>query len=487
MSESNKAYLKRFEKKSAVYWESVRISYQSSLYKKMISGVPAFRNFLREANVASKDLHAGFDSIPAMDKKKYFRRYEYPDLFYAKTFLRGGFVGTATSGSTGKPTYFLRNKSLEEQYAFIIEQFLSRRSGTTLFIDCFGMGVWIGGILTYQAAKTVSERIPGITVFTPGIHVQEIAHILNSLAHLYDSVVLAGYPPFIKDLLDELSDRGIAFEKGKYRLLFAAESFSESFRDYVAAKAKIKNVFLDTMNIYGSAELGAMAFESPFSICARRILLASPRAYKDLFEEHKTPTLAQYIPDFIQFEQDMGRVLISADSAMPCFRYNIGDYGGVYGFVELVSRAKSFGIDLTKLAKKNRIPIYTLPFVYVYERLDFTTKLYGAIIYPEHVREALGHHDIKRVLTGKFMMTTKSGKKHEQYLEINIELSKDAKNSRALVKQIETIVTHGLLQKNAEYKNNYQSMSKRMIPKVILWPHAHPTYFKQGIKQKWVL
>jgi hypothetical protein len=43
-----------------------------------------------------------------------------------------------------------------------------------------------------------------------------------------------------------------------------------------------------------------------------------------------------------------------------------------------------------------------------------------------------------------------------------------------------------LLEKNSEYENNHKSMGQKVLPQIVLWPHADETYFKPGIKQQWV-
>jgi len=288
-------------------------------------------------------------------------------------------------------------------------------------------------------------------------------------------------------VLDESKLEGVNFKKFHTRLLFAAESFTENFRDYVCKIAEIKNCYKDTLNIYGSAELGAMAFETPGSIFIRRLAIKNPKIFKKLFPLGTIPTLAQYNPEFVSFEEYNNHIFITADGPVPFLRYQIGDIGGTYNFNTIESIFNSGGIPLAKEAKKAGVPLLQLPFVYIHVRSDFSTKLYGAIIHPQPVQEALQANELKEYVTGKFTLATKSDKKHNQYLEINIELKDNIQPNSKFIEKVTANIVKFLLKKNAEYKNNFISIPKKVTPMVKLWPHESPQYFKPGIKQKWVL
>jgi hypothetical protein len=122
----------------------------------------------------------------------------------------------------------------------------------------------------------------------------------------------------------------------------------------------------------------------------------------------------------------------------------------------------------------------------VYERSDLSTKLYGAIIYSEHVREALLERHLQKNITGRFTMITENDRRHNEYLEINVELRRGKKQSPNLRLMIRDEVIDTLLKKNAEYMYLTSHMQKRVIPKIVFWPYEHPKHFKGGIKQKWV-
>lgn len=487
---SEKEILRRYRQRPQEYWIDEGRTQRLALFRRMIKGVAAYRKFLRGNGFRLEKISSvgQLSEVPAVNKKNYFHLYPLSEILWDKTLETNGMVVTATSGSTGQPTYFLRNEKVDWHYSLLAEYFLRNGpGGSTLLIDCFGMGVWIGGLITYQAFRYAALRGHPLTIITPGINKKEIFHSLVKLAPQFKNVILAGYPPFIKDILDESEEQGIDFRKFNTRLLFAAESFTERFRDYLVKKARVKNIYTDTLNLYGTAELGAMAFETPTSIFIRRLALRHPRVWQRLFVADKLPTLAQYNPSFINFDQHDGRILITADSAMPFFRYDIGDNGGVMTLTQIEDAFAAGGINLRREAKKAGVILESLPFVYVYERSDFSTKLYGAIIYPEPIREALQDVQLQRWVTGKFAMLTKFDSRQNEFIEVNIELKKTAHPSKKIENLCQERIVQNLLKKNAEYKNNYGSIPKKVTPKIILFDYEEPTRFRPGTKQAWVL
>lgn len=483
--------IKDIKSKKAAEWSSLEKRTSNKLLKEVPAYVPAYRKFLKKRK--SIHLKRGLPSLsdaPISNKNNYLRAHPYNDLFKnGKENSRITF--TSTSGSTGEPFYFGRGAHLDHQASLIHEYFYNNgtfnTSKPTLVIVCFGMGVWIGGLITYKAFEIIAEDGYPISIITPGINKDEIFRILKKLAPHFEQIILAGYPPFLKDIIDEASVRGIKFKKWKIKLLFAAEHFTESFRDYVAKNTGIKNCFLDTMNIYGAADIGAMAFESPLSTYVRRKAVKNKRIFKKLFPKAKerTPTLAQYIPSFISFTEESGNLLLTGDSAMPLVKYAIGDSGGVLSYTDIETIFREGGISLKKELKAHHIPQNELPFVYVYERTDFSTTLYGLQIYPETIREVLIEKPFNKIITGKCSMITKFDGNQNQFVEINIELRKSQEIGKIMQTQLRDHIVHNLREKNSEFRELSDFLKERAHPRLRFWPAEDPTHFKLGIKQKW--
>ncbi|MDO8510216.1 MAG: hypothetical protein Q7S15_01155 [bacterium] len=483
--------------KKTAYWSRVRETQALKTFHKAAQKVPAYKDFLKKHKIDASKIKTfkDFQNVPLINKENYLREYPFESLCIDGT-LAQPLVFTSTSGSTGKPFYFCRSNEIDWQSSVAHELFYKNgfskkelQTDSTLVIVCFGMGVWIGGLITYQAFEMLEGRKYPISIITPGINKDEIFKTLTNLAPRFKRLIFAGYPPFIKDIIDEAADKKINLKKWDIRIIFAAEAFTERFRDYIGRKANIDDIYTDTMNIYGSADIGTMAFETPTAILARRLILKRPALFNSVFGAiNKTPTLAQYNPLFITFEAPGGEIVLTADNSLPLVRYSIGDHGGVFSYKELEDQFGKEGMKLERQLKSHKLLShnYELPFVYVYERMDMSTTLYGLQIYPETIREVLLDNHINKFVTGKLTLASRYDKEQNQYLEINIELKKDLEIPDSVQQLISNKIVGNLLHKNSEFKELYSYLKERAVPKLVFWPAEHPVYFKTGIKQKWV-
>lgn len=464
------------------------------LFHRAVADVPAYTSFLRQKRFDPKHVVSPADLIlvPPTSKKNYLQKYKLEKMLWNGS-LEGQLAFCATSGSTGAPFYFPRSEQLAQQYADFLVEFLqygARRNGKpALVVLGFGMGIWIGGVITMRAFEIAAARINyPLSILPTGVNKPEIIKAFKQLAPNFGHTIFVGYPPFVKEVLSEAEREGIDVKKLKLRFLFAAESFNELFRDYVIDKAGIKSPELDTLNIYGTADIGAMAHETPLSILIRRLASQRREVFEGLFAQiHKTPTLAQYNPKYMHFEAVDGNILLTGDSAMPLIRYAVGDRGGVIGFDEMIKTLSSFGVDIEKEAKKAKISdtIHPHPFVYVYERVDFSVSLHGITIYPEFIKDSLNDKVLHRVLTGRFSMSIAYDTDQHQYLTINLESQPDAKLSAKEQMNIQRKVITGLQDRSSEFRELSQQLGPARLLHLVFWPHEHPEYFKPGIKQRW--
>ena len=465
------------------------------LFNKAVRNIPAYSAFLNSKGFSLKKIRTkrDFATVPLTSKKDYLQMATHKDLVWPENWNHPLWF-CSTSGSTGEPYYFPRGKELAEQASWMAESFIKNSSygrGRTLVLMGFGMGVWIGGLLTLRAFEIATDRLnPAIAFLPTGYNKIETLKALKKLAPEFDQTILAGYPPFIKEIIDEEESAGIDLKRLNMRLLFAAEAFTETFRNYVCDKAGVKNPLLDTLNIYGTADVGAMAHETPVSILIRRLAVEDPLLFKDMFKQiEKTPTLAQYNPDFIEFEEVENEVVLTSDSALPFIRYAVGDHGGVYSYEQMEKLLLKFGISLSQEVKKAGI-VHTItdkrPFVYVYERTDLSTTLNGIIIYPEFVKEGLLSNQLVDVFTERFTMSTKHDIYHNQFLQINLELQKNIDPNDELKRKALKAIQKSLIQKSSEFAEVSKSRNSATLIQIVLWPKDHPRYFAPGVKQKWV-
>ena len=481
--------------KKSAYWKKIQEKKSLQLFHDAAERVPAYKNFLIANKINHKKIisFTDFQKVPFVTKKNYLSKNTLADLAWDGK-LTQPLVYTATSGTTGTPSFFMRTNTLDWQYSLLVEQFLESSQinlkKPVLVINCFGMGLWIAGLITYKAFEIAAIRKDyPISIITPGINKREIVNILKLLAPQYEQIIFTGYPPFLKDIFDDSKKENIHLKKYKIKILFAAEAITEPFRDYVAHQCGIKNVYRDIINIYGSADIGAMAVETLSGILIKRLTSENSNLAKELFAtDNKSGTFAQYNPLFINFEAVNGEIVLTGDSALPLIRYAIGDKGGVYDFLTVENIFKKHGYDIQKEVSLRKIDdsVNELPFVYIYERVDLSTTFYGMWIYPQWLKNSLILSPINRYLTGKFTLMTKFDSFQNQYLEINLEMQKGKKISPAKKRLILEKIVSSLRISSSEYRELSDKLGNKVWPKLIFWPYESDIHFRPGVKQKWV-
>lgn len=479
--------------KKTSYWKKIAEQTSLKLFHEMSERVPAYKNFLKKSKIRPVLVRTLEDlsKVPIITKDNYLRAYPHNELMWDGNIAQP-FTIHSTSGTTGAPSYFYRNLTSDFKRKLVIDNFFnySRTTieGPTLLIVCLGMGVWSAGVGVYTGAylTTNIERYP-VSIITPGVNKIEILKILKTIAPHFKQVIISAYPPLAKDVIDEAVEEGINLKKLNLRFIFTGEAFSEEFRNYLAKKAHVRDVLIDTMNIYGTSELGPTAVETPLTILIRRLL--DTKAFASLFGDiKKVPTLAQYVPHLMNFDCVDGELYFSGNDAIPLMRYQSGDHGGVLSFENAREILAESGISLSKEISKSGISkvVSELPFVYVYERKNLVTTLYGALIYPEYLRAPLLGPDLHSYLTGKFTMSQKYDDNQNQYIEVNIELRRNVNQSKEIEDLTKEKIVDALKERSSEFFELSKNLGERVYPKLQFWTYEHPEYFAPGSKQQWI-
>jgi phenylacetate-CoA ligase len=468
-----------------------------SLFRLMSQRVPAYKDFLKKKKINPEKIKTinDFKSVPTIDKDSYLRTYPLKALCWDGKLAQKRLAFSSTSGSTGQPYYFPREIDQDWQYAICAEAYLRENfeihKRSTLYVNGFALGVWIGGLFTYQAIRLLAERGNyQLSIINPGIIKKDIVAAVKNIGHHFDQIIIGGYPPFIKDAIDDGLASGLDWKKYQLGFIFSAEAFTEKFRDYIIRKAGLKNAYKDTLNHYGTVDLGTMSHETPLSVLLRRLGVKNKKLYQALFSQvQKQPTLTQFVPELFYFEVEGDDLICSAASGLPLVRYDLKDRGGIFTLSEINRKFTALGFNILEKAKEAGIQktIWNLPFVYVYERRDLSTTLYGLNVYPETVRGALQNRKVEKAVTGKFTMLTKFDQNLDQYLEINVELKAKIKPTARLKKLVTLLIVDKLRLENSEYRKLYQEIPGRALPKIVFWPYEDSLYFRSGGKQKWVI
>src|SRR3989344_278875 len=347
------------------------------------------------------------------------------------------------------------------------------------------MGTWIAGTYTLASIKELASKGYDIQVITPGIDKQTLFDVLSDLLPQYETVGLGGYPPYIKDVLDERARTGIVWKDRNIKLLLAGEGISEEFRGYLAKQASIKEPSRDIITLYGTADAAIVAHETPISNHIRRAANRRASVRQALFLDERLPSLGQFNP-MSKYIEALGRdIIFTTNWGIPLIRYKIGDEGGVLPYAAardlLEETAPGTLTDFPHTGLH-----WKLPFVYLFGRSDLTASLYAVLIYPENIKAAVRVQALAKKLTGKFVMSTEYRKNHDQYLLIRFELSKGTKPTDTLVKAVQDTVTKSLIRRNIEYRKLHASLGTRVLPEVYLVANGDTKYFALGNKQQWV-
>jgi phenylacetate-CoA ligase len=450
------------------------------LFQAAAREVPAYAAFLREAGLEPGEVRSGADwtRVPIATKETYHRRHALADL------CRGGSLSecdmlAVSSGSTGEPAIWPRFVSDELGTAFRFEQVMrdafAAHERRTLAVVCFALGSWVGGMYTSACLRHVAAKGYPITLVTPGNQKAEILRALRALGSSFEQIVLCGYPPFLKDVIDSGRADGFDWRARPVKLVMAGEVFSEEWRSVVCERLGARQPELSTASLYGTADGGVLANETPLSITLRRRLAQAPELSRELFGEARLPTLCQYDPLHRYFEAEDGNLLFSGDGGIPLLRYKILDRGGVADFEHFTRRVG--------VAVADGVTVRHQPFVYVFGRSNFALSFYGANVYPENVAVGIEQPALLAALSGKFVMQIQHDADQNPLLDIAVELLPGQSPSDALRDDVAASIQRELERLNSEFKN--YAPADRRRPTVHLLPHADPSYFPLGVKHRY--
>ena len=414
-----------------------------------------------------------------MTKDTYLRCHPLPRL------CRGGRIDDSdmiavSSGSTGRPTIWPRSLVDELHIARRFEQIFRDGFGaagrSTLAVVCFPLGTWVGGLFTASCVRHLAAKGYPITVVAPGNNKGEILRVLPELGTHFDQVVLLGYPPFVKVVIDTGVADGLDWSTYAIKLVLAGEVFSEEWRDLVARRAGVANPVTDSASLYGTADAGVLGNETPLSVSIRRFLAGRPELASELFGDLRLPTLVQYDPGSRFFEAQDGTLLFSGDSGIPLIRYHIADEGGGLPYRELLDVCVRHGFE----------PVHgpDLPFVYVFGRSLFAVSFFGANVYPENVAVALEQPVISEQVTGKFVLETVEDEDRNRRLQITVELAPGRTvDTDAFSSDVAESVRHQLQRRNSEYAHYVPA--DQQLPQVQLRATGDAEYFPVGVKHRY--
>lgn len=433
-------------------------------FKETSLRVPAYKDFLRKAKVNPDKIETfeDFKKIPPTNKPDYISAYSLKDLSWDGTLCDARYI-SSSSGSTGIPFYWPRgnqqNETVGKIFKKLFEESFDTKIGSTLFVNLFALGTWIAGLEFYNGVKYVADKGSSITIITPGIEKTVALDSIKRLAPLFDRIVLAGYPPFVKDVLDSGIAEGIDWNKHNTYLLTAGESFSELWREHVLEKLGGSNGRHRVINLYGMAETGVMGHETPVSISIRKNIAVLPELSALHIPESGGIALYNYDPlvRFLETAED-NSLLLTSRAGLPLIRYNTRDQGG------LLSKENVRELSKRLPQIQSVITSWPTPIVYLYGRKDLSLSFYALNVYVENIKYCFETYPNIKKLSGLFIMRIESSKNYDQEFHIVVELARGVANHND-AKMVEHVVKT-LPQVNSEYSKLLSSIAHRAHPKI---------------------
>jgi phenylacetate-CoA ligase len=459
-----------------------------TLFKQASTNVPAYKAFLKSHGVDPKKINtpADFSQVPIVTKENYLKKYPLQDLMWQRRVSDARMI-SASSGSSGQPFFWPRGNQSVEDSVIILDELLDKtfrtRKRETLCINAFAMGTWIAGTYMNSAMWRLADLGHKIVTITPGITKEEIARELEVLGPRFSQVLIMGYPPFVKDVVDYARTRNIKLPRLDVMCLFAGENFSEQWRDYILTRIGKKNKPESTLGIYGTADAGIVGIESPLSIHIRRLSAKDRRLFEVLFGRNTIlPTLVQYNPDLRYVEEVDGKIIFTTDNSLPLIRYEILDEGRVYTPEMVAGALNQFGIKIpSKLESFSENP-----YIALFGRQDVAATFYALNIYPENIKYGLELPSLQGLVTGKFTIKADFDiTTQEQVLNLSVELQPAVKPDQKIERKVFKAVVDNLMQNNSEYNKLHQEIGKKAEPVVHLMEQGDPD-FKPGIKHRWI-
>jgi phenylacetate-CoA ligase len=452
------------------------------LFRQAAASVPAYREFLREHGIDPGQVESidDFRRVPMMDKESYHHRYPLPRRC-RDGMLDGCDLVSVSSGSSGSPTIWPRSIVDELAVARRFEQVF--RDGfqadrrTTLAVVCFPLGTWVGGLFTTACVRHLAAKGYPVTAVAPGNNKAEILRVLPELAPHFQQVVLLGYPPFLKNVIDSGIAEGITWADYNVKLVLAGEVFSEQWRELVARRAGLADAARDSASLYGTADAGVLGNETPLSVTVRRFLAGRPELAREVFGASRLPSLLQYDPASRFFETREGTLLFTGDGGVPLIRYHIADEGGLIGYRQMLDLCARHGFDAVAAAGSTG---GELPFVFVFGRSLFTVSFFGANVYPENVTVGLEQPGNSELVTGKFVLEVVEDADADRRLRVTVEL---APGADADAGRLAASIRDQLLRLNSEFAHYVPA--DRQLPQVMLRPFEDREFFPPGVKHRY--
>lgn len=389
--------------------------------------VPAYRHFLSSHSVAGS---APFTSLPRIDKANYLTQHDFANL------LAGNFTDTFTifksSGSSGRSFYWPQLKENHRSSRLQMQAFLQGafqiHERSTLAVVGLALGSWIGGEHFSWLLKSVAlESLYSFAVFSPGSQHKEIIEVISGAGRFVDQILLVVCPSAIGHLLLLAEQSGNALPLEKIRFIVIGEPFPESLRLGLHKRADRPLSEPAMFSMYGSADTGALGFESPASIAVRQILTQDHTVAKDLGFGASAPHFFHFCSENSYLEVINGELCVTKWQGIPLVRYNLHDSVAFFRWQEfralLLARKTQTAAAPELFAMLEGAGDALPDLLAVSGRSDSSLILCGTNFSETQLDAAVRSHELAGWLTGAYKARVRL-ENERQFMEFDLEFLK---------------------------------------------------------------
>jgi len=421
--------------------------------------VPHYKRLLESRGIEAgrvRTVKDFLEIVPSIDKRNYVESCDSVGLMCIDGQVAGASLLAESSGFSGRastwPKSAAEEKESQKECELFFEYYFQVSTRRTMCINTFLLGTWLAGI---SFSRLVSRNV---SLYVTGPNVGEILRIIKQFKSEYDQIIIAGYPPFLKMLVDGGTEVESSFwldTSTRFIFIAGGEGFSEGWRDYINRRVNARPTGdLDNcvFSGFGAADLSITGFiETLDSQRIRRSALLKPEFSAALFGSDM-PGLAMFFAynpwKFHVTVNERGELefsTISPDTLLPLIRYNLHDLGGVIACDEMRARLRSFGLD-------DRID-WPFPFLYVFGRSTGEVSVGGQVIYPEQVKEALfADEQIASQIAGAFRLRSAEDANCNARFCVDVALRKGVEFDGALKLRYEQSIHDYLSRSSKAYR-----------------------------------
>ena len=449
-----------------------------------VKNVPAYGDFLKK-KLGKKNItitEKNFHTLPAIDKSNYLYKYILSKLTASGKLPP---MMHTSSGSSGRPTYWFRTDQQEDGGSSQTEQvfknnFDIRPKDKILIVNCFSMGTWVAGTYMLEVGRILARKSFNVSTICPGIEQEDIINILKYLPKIFSKVIILGYPPFLTNIFQIIKTRGIKITGDKLRIVTSGGNFSEEWRKQIMKiNGMKKSKYI--CSFYGSADVGVMATETSLSVWLRENLEQNSGLKKSLdIKGKELPSLFQYDPSLIYFEEQNSELLLTTNGGIPLVRYSIKDTGRIFSFAELGDLFKKCGL-YTKVLSLIIKQTQQWPLLLLTGRSDVMILFYAINIFPRYIYNGLKTSNIINLATGVYVAYTE-GELKKQKLFIRVELANNVDTTEGNKQIIKQSIIKSLLDASSEFRKLHGTYGKTVEPNVVLFKFQDQGMFRTNHK-----